>query len=389
MHKPRRKRVVIMIMGHASASRQAAQGVLDYCRAGSRWEIHFEATTDVHAIRRVEHAVRDWRANGFIGYVNGRALARVLHAAGIPAIDLGGEQQPGLTTVAMDDDTTGRLVAGHFLERGFRNMAYFGYAEYSHSRVRQDGFTAAVEEAGGSSCQSFLLRPIHTATGWITDQAALRPWLSRLPKPVGIMACNDLLAREIISCCERGGLRVPDDVGVVGVDNDELECGLCTVPISSVMSPAHQIGMEAGRILDRMMRQPKWQPEPTRLPPQGIAIRRSSDVYAVEDEAVAAALAYIRDHVHQPVTVGDILGQVHVSRRALEWRFVKVLGRTPRKIILQAHIDRARMLLTESNLKLSAVATQAGFSPHQVFSKILRQALGMTPSQYRQRHRRP
>jgi LacI family transcriptional regulator len=214
----------------------------------------------------------------------------------------------------------------------------------------------------------------------------MEAWLKDLPKPAAVMACNDYQAREVVWACQRLHLAVPYDVAVVGSDNDELECGLCTTPISSVTWPARRVGFEAAKALDKAMRR-GTAIKPLLLPPTGVSTRQSSDSYAMADEKLAAAMQYVRDHADQRITVRDILKTLPYSRRTLEGRFLRAIGRTPREEILRTHIERAKMLLVETDLKMPIVARRCGFTPYQPFARIFRKVVGMGPAEYRKKFR--
>jgi LacI family transcriptional regulator len=222
---------------------------------------------------------------------------------------------------------------------------------------------------------------------WIEELAHLQKWIACLPKPLGIMVCHDYRAHDVLWTCKMMGIRIPDDVAVVSVGNDNVECNITSPPLSSVALPARQVGYKAAEILDRMMRQKKAPSEPILLPPMDIALRRSSDIMAVEDEDVAEVMRFISAHSGEHFTVKDILGSLAVSRRGLERRFFKCVGLTLRRAILRAHVDRAKNLLAETDLKMPIVAQKSGFTEHQVFSQLFKEQAGINPSEYRLRSR--
>jgi LacI family transcriptional regulator len=298
--------------------------------------------------------------------------------------------------VGAQEDRVGQLVAEHLLERGFRQFAFVGSSQFAYSLQREAAFSQALSAAGyavlryETPADSMLVtrrRP------WSTD-LGLRRWLSGLPKPVAIFGCNDQCGVQLAEACREAGLRVPEDVALVGVDNDDLLCELARPSLSSVAIPAERIGFEAAALLDRMFQGSAPPAKPVLLPPLGLVVRQSSDVVATADREVAAALCFIRDHAHLPLAVSDVLQAIPVSRRALERRTRQAIGRTLGDEIRRVHLERAKSLLSGTDMPMTDVAEHAGFSSGKHFCTVFHQELGCTPSDFRRqfrgsRHPRP
>jgi LacI family transcriptional regulator len=219
---------------------------------------------------------------------------------------------------------------------------------------------------------------------WAALEQEIARWLRSLPRPVGVMACYDLRGRQVLDACRRVGLAVPDEVAVVGVDNDELLCSLADPPLSSVQPDARRTGYEAAALLERLMagaERPRGQA--VLVEPLGVVTRRSTDVLAVEDADVSAALRFVRDHACGGIGVKDVLAAVPLSRRVLEARFRKLLGRSPHAEIARVQFDRVRHLLRETRLPLDEVARRAGFRNGEYLSTAFRRQFGVPPSAYR------
>ncbi|MDZ4686932.1 MAG: substrate-binding domain-containing protein [Planctomycetaceae bacterium] len=214
-------------------------------------------------------------------------------------------------------------------------------------------------------------------------QGALRHWLSALPKPVGVFAAHELRAWQVVEACRSSGLRVPDDVAVIGTDNDELLCELARPSLSSVPIPAERIGFEAAALLSKLMRGAKPPRRPKLFAPTRVNARQSSDVLAGADPEVTVAARFIRNHAHQPLSVDDVLRHVSISRRALEQRFRRVLDRGIGQEIRRVHLERAKELLATTLLSMADVAEQAGFSSMHYLSRVFRHDVGLTPSDFR------
>jgi LacI family transcriptional regulator len=221
---------------------------------------------------------------------------------------------------------------------------------------------------------------------WALDVAVQR-WVQRLPKPVGIFASTDIWGVQLAEVCRQTGLRVPEDVALVGVDNDDLLCEVARPSLSSIALPTERIGFEAAALLDRILARERPSLRPRLLPPIGVVARQSSDVLALDDPEVAAAVRFIREHSHTSIGVKDVLRAVTISRRSLERRFQAALDRTVWEEIRRAHLERAKSLLAGTAMPMWAVAEQAGFSDPRQLSVVFRQETGLTPTAYRGRVR--
>jgi LacI family transcriptional regulator len=201
------------------------------------------------------------------------------------------------------------------------------------------------------------------------------------------MACDDLMGRQILEACRHAQLAVPDDVAVVGVDDDELICELSDPPLTSVAPDAHRTGYEAAALLDRMMNGEVVKAEATLLPPLGVVPRASSDALAIDDADVSTAVRFIREHACDGIDVTDVVERVPLSRRVLESRFKRLVGRSPHEEIDRVQMNRAQELLRETDLSLVQVAEKVGFPHAEYLSVVFKKRTGLTPSGYRRQHR--
>jgi LacI family transcriptional regulator len=221
---------------------------------------------------------------------------------------------------------------------------------------------------------------------WEREQRILLEWLKSLPKPVGMMACNDICGREVLQACAAAGLRVPDDVAVVGVevDNDELMCELSSPPLSSIALDVEKAGHEAARLLDSLMSGNRAGDHIVQVEPVYVVTRQSSEVMAIDDPSVATALRFIKDQARQPIDVSHVVEHAGVSPRTLERRFARVLGRSISSAITQCRLERAKRLLLETDLPSYRVAVGAGFGTIKTFYRVFRRAAGVSPARFRQ-----
>jgi LacI family transcriptional regulator len=324
--------------------------------------------------------------DGVIGRV-GRELASWAARTRTPVVNVWtNSPNRSLPRVAIDFAAAGRLAAWHLVDRGFRSFGFFGREDDSAAHQLLDGFRRALSSRGFSVEGLLVPGTLENVENWIRLQRPLRRWVSSCKPPVGVLASTDLLARHLCNACQRANLRIPDDVAIVGSGNTALLCDLLEPTISSLEHGYERVGRRAAELLDRMMSGQKPPRKPLLLPPSGLVSRRSSDLFAVDDADVAAALRAIWAASGQPLKVATILQGIPTSRRTLERRFREVLGRTIHDEIRRAHVEQAKRLLVETRESLKVVAARAGFSDPQQFSRVFRASAGLTPQRYRRLH---
>jgi LacI family transcriptional regulator len=331
--------------------------------------------------------LESWDGDGVISRLPPRET-RLLRAAGIHTVDLN-DQGPGQCRphIQSDHRAEGALGAEHLIERGFASFAFFGYPQFAWSRDCRTGFTATVHAAGHPCHQYRRTQRVslgHQQPSWELEVEGVADWIRSLPKPLGLMACNDFRGIQALDACRRAGIAVPEEVAVIGVDDEELVCQLAYPPLSSVVPNAPGIGYEAAALLDRLMR---GEPEPTAslsIAPVGITTRLSTDVTAIADPEVAAAMRFIREHASEGIGVADVLSRVPVSRSVLQRKFRRFLGRSIHGAIARVKLERVKQLLVETDLPLSVIAKRTGFSHVEYLSATFRQAFGLPPGSYRQ-----
>jgi LacI family transcriptional regulator len=290
--------------------------------------------------------------------------------------------------VSIDNVAVARLAAAHWAGKGFAHVAFCGDARFLWSRQRGAEFRRRLAE-GGRRVREFRSRAGQPGgPGSDAENREIAAWLEALPKPVGVFACYDGRAQQVLEACQLLGLHVPDEVAVLGVDNDEVLCELCSPPLSSVQPNARRTGYEAAAMLARMMQGEKTVGAETRyVEPVRVVERQSTDVVSVADAQVAAALKYIRQHACEGVNVADVLRAVPMSRTLLERKFKALLGHSPHRQLVQARVERAKHLLVESEVSIAVVAELAGFESASYLSVVFRRETGGSPYAYRVKHR--
>jgi LacI family transcriptional regulator len=331
-------------------------------------------------------AVAKMKLSGVIAHVYTEELHRAVRALKKPWVNVAAVlAEPPSPRVGIDDRLVGALAAKHLLERGLSHFAFLGHGDHYYSVERERGFCEALATAGFSAAifherEGIRFDPVGRL--WAFDSGIGR-WLRELPKPLGVFAPNDIWGLHLTEVCRQISLRVPDDVAIIGVDNDDLLCDLARPALSSIAIPSEKIGYAAATMLARLLAGRRVSRRPLVFPPLGVVSRRSSDVLAIDDADVVAAARFIREHGHRALCVGDVLAAVPVSRRSLERRFRQHLGRSLLEEIRRAHVDRAKDLLAGSDLALHTIAQRAGFSDAKQFSIVFRQLTGTTPREFR------
>ncbi len=368
------KQVALLIETSNAYARELLRGIMAYMHTNDLWALRL-AERGRGEVSRTELA--EWEGHGVIARIENPRVAEVVRSWGRPAVDVSAARLlPDLPWVETDDAAISKLAANHLLERGLRHFGYCGDNRFNWSIWREEHFRARLAEAG-YICDA---GPSPRRGG---DELA--DWVRSLPKPVGILACYDIRGREVLDACRRAEVAVPDEVAVIGVDADDLMCELSDPPLSSVVPNARHTGWVAAELLDALMAGRPVAPEAHRIPPLGVTTRRSTDTLAVEDSDLAAAVRYIRENACAGVNVADVVARLPLSRRVLEARFLKVLGRSPHAEILRVRLERVKALLARGESSLDTIARHTGLRHGVYLSAVFKRELGETPGQFRTR----
>ncbi|MEK6237646.1 MAG: XylR family transcriptional regulator, partial [Planctomycetales bacterium] len=295
----KRPRVALLIESSRGYGRRLLRGVARYARNHGPWSLVWQ---DRGLEPTVPDWLRGWQGDGIIARVESRDIERATNATGVPVVDVRGRFDLNTPLVETDDQLVAQAAAEHLIERGFTQFAYCGFAGVNYSERRLQFFPACLQERGfdciayeaaaSTKKKDQRIREQHG----IQFERELADWVKSLPRPIGVMACNDLRGQQLLNACREVDVAVPDDVAVIGVDNDRVICELSDPPLSSVEPDADRIGYEAAALLDRMMQGESPSQKKTFIAPSKIATRQSSDVLAIDDELVSQAVRYIRQH---------------------------------------------------------------------------------------------
>ena len=287
-----------------------------------------------------------------------------------------------IPNITADYDGTGAMAARRFLARGFQNFAFFGYRGVCWSDGRCEGFKREIVNAGFG--ENFYLYDRQNITNlWSYDMRSLSEWLLSLPKPIAIMACDDNQANLLLQGCNACGIKVPTEIAILGVDNDEILCTMSVPSLSSINMDIERAGYETAVMASRMVREPGYKGEDIIIRPLTIISRMSSNVFATKDQAILKALEYIGNNVDHKISVSDVLTQVPLSRRLLEQRFAKATGTSIYQYITNLRMERFAQLLLTSNDSVANIAARMEEPDAKSISRRFQAVKGCTPSEFR------
>lgn len=340
--------------------------------------------------------VRSWRGNGIIARIQSPEMERLVRSLRVPfvgsSLSEGGQpaSRKKLGEIRTNSVAIAGLAASYLMGIGFRHFAFCGFDNCPWSLAREKAFVRATEKVGNSCSVHHIalanwMQSPDWMKSWLREQPMLAKWLQTIRKPAGVMACNDSCGREVLQACRDAGIRVPDDVAVLGVDNDEMMCELSNPPLSSLALNLEKAGYEAARLLRNLMNGNSVKSRLVWVEPTHVVPRLSTDVIAQEDNLVAEALRFIRNRAREPISVSDVTREVRVSRRTLERRFLRALGRPLLSEITRCHMQRAKQLLLETDLPCYEIALESGFGSLKTFHRTFNLQEKTTPDAFRRR----
>jgi LacI family transcriptional regulator len=378
-------KVALLLESSRASGRALIKGVAGYSHDHERWSFYWEPGG-------LETALPQLKLLNLQGIIlrDVAQLDEVL-GFGIPTVVVGHRRSevPGLVNVSTDSAVIGRLGAEHLLGCGLKHFAYCGMQnlaseDVTWSKLREDSFRQRLQQSGMSCyCYSAFMAG---GRSWPEERRALVRWLGSLPRPCGLMACNDDLGKEVLEACKLGGLAVPDDFAVLGVDNDELVCDLADPPLSSIAVDFERAGYEAAEILNQLMHKTGTMPPRILVRASHVVPRRSTDILAVEDPFLAKALRHIREHDMENVSVMEVSRAAGLSRRVLEKRFRQLLHHSVLDEIRRVRTSQIARLLVETRLPVAQIAQNLGFGDLQHISRYFFAVKGQTPMAYRKAH---
>jgi len=360
---------------------KVVEGILAYARRQADWQI-------MRFPERLSPSLdwlQGWQGDGAFVILSTPEDARIAGTLPFPVVNITAYfAEPGVATVTADHREIGRVAARHLLDRRFKKFGYYGSKDLHFSELRRDGFVEVIKEHGGNCAVLEVSSIVASGRMWLRQQMQLEKWLRSLQPPVAIMASTDLRADMLLQTCRRLGLRVPDHIAVIGVDNDPVIVSHAQPPLSSVARDDQQAGELAASLLDKLMAGQRNQRQVLFVPPTGVVARQSSETMAVDDPELAGLVQYIRKHIAENFGVERLLPLASCSRRSLENRFRTHLGASPAEIIQRLRVDEARRLIeANGKMPLANVAAACGFSDVRHLRLVFRRRQRQSAAEYR------
>ncbi len=378
-----RPKVALLIESSNSYARDLLFGIRSWLRDNHAWSIRL---TEHGRGARPPSWLKKWKGDGIIARVENPSIAKALLATNLPVVDVSAAlPDPLFNRVSTNSEAATQLAIDHLRDRGLTNFAYCGDRNFQWSQQRSRYFKSTIQKLGHPCFIYAAPKDQHSSEQEIES---LAKWLHSLPKPIGILACYDVRGQQVLEACQQAGIQVPDEAAVIGVHNDELLCDLCDPPLSSVIPNARQAGYKAADILSQLMsgNRQSSQLQSLLIEPLGVASRQSTDLLAIDDPKLSEALRYIRENANQGITVSDLLQAVPMSRTLLERKFKNALGITPHNHIQKIRLQKAKTLLSNTQLSVKEIAERCGFAHVEYLSVAFKREIGQTPTEYRSSH---
>ena len=375
-------RVAILVETTRTYSRELLAGVSRYIHRHGPWSTFVE-------LRALESSVppwlEHWEGEGILARTHSQKMADAIAATGLPVVELRSSNfNQDAPFVGMDNRMIGQVVAEHFINRGYRRFAAYTLDTESFFRERMQKFVNHLKETADVDCAILPSQGESSPDDWEVHQTELIEWLESLEKPVGIFATNDQLATRLLDACQRAGISVPEDVAVVGCENETTLCNFASPPLTSVRLDGETVGYQAAELLDQLMKGgAKPKDSEILIPPKGIEIRASSDEFVIEDPIVLGAVRLIREGAFDGITVAEICSELGVSRSTLERRMQTTLKRGAKAELLRVRFAEVNRLLKNTDLTIEAIAEMTGFAYAHYLQTSYRERFGIPPGQVR------
>ncbi len=376
----KRRAVALLVERSNEYCRDILRGIRDYLKINPYWSIYLPE----HERETVPKWLSQWDGDGIITRLETQELADIISSLNVPIVNLSVMSlMPGVPSVTVDNDQVAKIAADYLIGLGYRNFGFCGDPGFRWSTERQDAFVACLSQHE-FNCEVYQSDHVFDpGFSWNVEREKLMSWLVELHRPCAILACHDIKAQKILDSCRELGIAVPEEISVLGVDNDELVCDFSHPTLSSICLNTRRVGFVAADMLTKMMTGTEQNPESLKIHPSGIRLRQSSGSRAVDDPFVAHALTFIREFATSGINVTDILNQINLSRRSLEHRFMKTLGRSPHEEITRVKVSEAKRLLTETDLSVGEVAVRCGYEQLDYFSVAFKREVGVSPKAFK------
>jgi len=381
------KRVAVVYPSSISWVTRCMDGVRQYAREAGGWHI----LSSPPAFRGVGGSLslkemRGWKGDGIIALIDDRRELRTAAGIGIPVVNLGSGLPGsfGVPRVSVNHFKAGQMAADHLLARGLSHLSFFGWKDVWYSDQRSLGFAGRAAEAG-VKCGTFLRNPnTEIAKYWTRRIAEPAEWLATLPRPCGVFAVHDYMAQLLMEACQEAQLRIPDDIALIGMDDDASICEHSVPTLTSVSRNSERVGREAAALLDRMMQGSSSLSADLLVDPDGVVARQSTDKLYCSDAVVQSALDYMRAHLASQFNIECIAEHAMVSKRTLEMRFRECLQSSPHDFLTKLRVQHAQALMQLPQRRtFEQIASESGFGTAPAFYAAFQRITGKTPWRYR------
>lgn len=381
-------KIILLIDNSEQYGRSLLKGIVRYSKEKGPWlfcrmPLFYRETLKMKGIIKF---AKDWGAQGIIGQLyNDKGIEMALKA-GLHLIGEDFKERfAEIPNITGGYHEAGRMGAEYFLQKGFKNFAFYGYTNIVWSRERLEGFEGYLN-LKGYKVNNFDQTQMPGRGLWYYKPSELSEWLKSLPKPVAIMACDDDKAQHITEACNQAGIHIPEEVAVLGVDNDEMTCNLSDPPISSIHLDTERGGYEAAKLMDKLIKKEVTKYSDILVKPTHIVTRQSTDIISASDQYMAKALKYIHLNIDNDIRVADVLKEVPLCRRSFEKRFKDTTGKGVYQYVLSLRMQKIAEKLLETDKPVNEIAFEVGINMSNNISRQFKQIKGCTPSEYRRRH---
>ena len=373
-----------------SFSHKLLAGIVDYSRRKEQWIVRrmppsYKAQIGIQGLLRLS---KEWDVDAILGQFEPTDDLSTLTDNGIVVVAQDFKQRfASVPNVTGDYIGTGKMAARFFIDRGFKNFGFFGFNDVCWSDERCEGFRREIEAAGfGSSFYAYRMQEIDMV--WYYQRNRLREWLQSIPKPIAIMACDDNQGENLIEACHSIGIKIPSEVSVMGVDNDETLCSLGSTTLSSIQVDIEEGGRQTAALLERLVTDPSATAKDVVLQPMKIVNRMSTAAFATQDQQILRAILFIHRNVRKKISVADVTAEAALSRRLLERRFKDVTGKTLYEYITELKLKDFAEQLVETDEQVMTIALSMGENDTKSISRRFKQLYGCTPLQWRENQRK-
>ncbi len=379
--------VLLVLPWNSGVARLISRGIYTYCFPGHEWDIQWSnlsvADIEKHRVLRID---------GLIGFLGRDDLASAAKALRVPLINLhGGRPFMKIPQVGVNDREIGIMAARHLMDCGYKSFAYVGIPGIDFSVQRLGGFSQELKNRGYSVSVFNPTAKYAKPPGRAFEKEGLREplyrWVHGIQQPCGVFCVNDVWARNLSMVCRYAQINVPEQIGILGADDDDIHCLGAYPPISSIQQPFEQVGYEAARMLDQLMNKKPTGAMRMDLPPSGITVRQSTNVLLMEDHQIASSLRFMHEHALTSIEVDQAARHAGLSRRLFERRFKATVGRSPGQEIVRLKIEAAKERLRTTDQTLQQIAEEIGFTSGIYLSEIFKNKTGLSPGAYRRQFR--